>query len=157
MPAFGYSVGDCVASVDLLVRIIKALRDSGGSASEFQQLQIDLEFLGAVLNQLKILDLVPSGTSASQIDTATRFVQSTQGALSALLEKVGKFKDSLAKSPLRGKLPSALRKAQWALMYSNDIAKLRQKLTNNTISLNLFLETQSVGHSKAMALAFTSS
>jgi hypothetical protein len=38
----------------------------------------------------------------------------------------------------REKLPSALKKAQWALLYSDDVAKLRRKLADKTASLNDF-------------------
>ncbi|KAF2808448.1 uncharacterized protein BDZ99DRAFT_499763 [Mytilinidion resinicola] len=82
MPAFGYSVGDCIASVELLVRIIKALRDSGGSASEFQQLQTDLEFLGAILKQLKIFDVVPEHSRAIASALATAQSVATSNAIS---------------------------------------------------------------------------
>ena len=144
MPSFGYSVGDCIASLDLLVRIIKSLRETGGASSEFQQLQTDLEFLGEVLARLNIADLISTKASAEQTAKALKFVQSSQAIISALLDKLSKFKNALAVGATSGKLPSALRKAQWALMYSEDVAKLRQVLVSQTTNLTLFIEAQNM-------------
>lgn len=44
-----------------------------------------------------------------------------------------------------------MRKAQWALVYSEDVAKPHQLLVSQTASLTLSLEMQNVGYTNTMA------
>ncbi|OCK76690.1 hypothetical protein K432DRAFT_305835 [Lepidopterella palustris CBS 459.81] len=144
MPAFGWSVGDCIASADLIIHILKSLRDTGGASSEFQKLQTDLEFLKLVLERIKIVDVITPQTPAAQAASAAKFVNASQATLTALLDKISNFKNSLGESASKGKVKSGLRKVQWALMYADDVAKFRQILASQTASLTLFLETQNM-------------
>lgn len=49
--SFGFSVGDFVAAATLVKDIIVCLKDSGGSASEYQELMDELHGLQIVLGQ----------------------------------------------------------------------------------------------------------
>ena len=142
MPAFGFSVGDFIASVELLCRVIKSLRETNGAAFEFQQLQTELEFLSNVLSELKILDNVIPNATSEQKASAAKFVQGSWSRLSALFDKVGKFEQYLGESASKGKLPTAVMKARWALFHSHDVTNLRQKIAEQLSNLSLYLEMQ---------------
>ncbi|OCK87745.1 uncharacterized protein K441DRAFT_682382 [Cenococcum geophilum 1.58] len=151
MPAFGFAVGDFIASAELLCSVIKSLRETDGAAFEFQQLQTELAFLSNVLSELKILDnVIPNATSAQKA-SAAKFVQGSWSRLSALFDKVGKFEKYLGESASKGKLPTAAMKARWALFHSHDVTNLHQKIAEQLSNLNLYLEMQQIKEIKALA------
>ena len=53
--SFGWSAGDIVAAIDTLIKIGKALRDSGGSASEFQSSVNCVTGVAEIMNGVKSL------------------------------------------------------------------------------------------------------
>ncbi|KAI9812318.1 MAG: hypothetical protein M1827_004767 [Pycnora praestabilis] len=58
MPAFGFSIGDIVSAIDLASKVVKALRESSGAASEYQRLtgtlrQLDSARLRSALDLLR--------------------------------------------------------------------------------------------------------
>jgi hypothetical protein len=59
---FGFSVGDFVASIELIHKAAKALRSTSGATGHYQQTLLDLELIESVLRRVQGL----SPTSASQ-------------------------------------------------------------------------------------------
>jgi hypothetical protein len=58
---FGFSVGDFVASIELIHKAAKALRSTSGATKQYQQTLLDLELIESVLRRVQGL----SPTSAS--------------------------------------------------------------------------------------------
>ncbi|KAF2195523.1 hypothetical protein K469DRAFT_543283 [Zopfia rhizophila CBS 207.26] len=52
MPAFGFSVGDFIAAIGLIAKVIRALKDKCGAATEYQHLQLELQALERTLRYL---------------------------------------------------------------------------------------------------------
>jgi hypothetical protein len=51
--SFGYSVGDFVTVTELITAVIGALRESGGSKSDYQEIIRELEGLDGAIRPLK--------------------------------------------------------------------------------------------------------
>lgn len=56
--SFGYSVGDFVAAISLILEVSLALRDAGGSVHEYQHIIIEILSLKTALEQVVTLESV---------------------------------------------------------------------------------------------------
>jgi hypothetical protein len=54
--SFGFSVGDFITAAELIGQVISALREVGGSASQYQHLTLKLGFLSRALRDVNRLE-----------------------------------------------------------------------------------------------------
>jgi hypothetical protein len=59
---FSFSVGDFISGIDALVTAIKAVRDVGGSSTQYQALASELETLQTGLSSITFFDLEPQSS-----------------------------------------------------------------------------------------------
>lgn len=57
--SFGFSVGDFLAAGALITDIVTCLKDSGGAASQYQELMRELDGLQMALNKIEHLKETP--------------------------------------------------------------------------------------------------
>jgi hypothetical protein len=56
-PAFGFGAGDLVKAIELIGTVSKALRDTDGAATSYQQASLELSILQGVLNRVQALEV----------------------------------------------------------------------------------------------------
>ena len=135
---FGFSIGDFIAGISLIVDVYDALRETGGAASDYQQQIAWLHQLVTVLEALRI----------STPDDVALLAAECQAPLLSFHTKIRrKYNESLGQgsklSPGR-----VLRSLQWTFLKSasKDLTKLRTAISPQlqAISLRLGLQTRSV-------------
>src|SRR2546429_8753143 len=96
MVAFGFSVGDFIAVIQLIAMVSKALKGVGGASDDYRLLFQELEHLQLVLEQLR--DLPPeSSPSLSHLNAIKGMALAIQCPLQAFLERLEKYKVALGK------------------------------------------------------------
>ena len=135
---FGFSVGDFIAGINLVIDVYNALRESGGAASDFQEHVAWLQQLVTVLEALK----------NSTPDNVAQLARECEKPLQKFLNEVReKYNASLGEGS-RLSTAKVLRSLQWTFFKgaSKDAAKLRTAIGSQlqAISLSLGLQTRSV-------------
>ena len=139
LPPFGFSVGDFVASIELVRQLIKALEDTAGSSAEYRGLIKELYSLERALLEVKSLDLDVS-QHAQQIALRQAATQCQQ-TIDEFLVKIRKFQPSLRIGGSKSSWRDGLRKVEWALYKKEDVQKFRAQLNGHTASINILLMT----------------
>ncbi|KAF2239142.1 hypothetical protein EV356DRAFT_515376 [Viridothelium virens] len=137
-PAFGFSVGDFVTVIELCTKVGKALKRTGGAASEYQHVIIELQGLQNVLARLTALE--PSESTVGYVNAIRGMALATQFPLREFLARLDKYDralDPFASSRVTG----AGKKARWAIFIVEDVNKLRALISAKVISINLLLAT----------------
>lgn len=135
---FGFSPGDIVLFSKFAAKVIQALRDEGGSRSEFQLAARQCEAFLSALNELKSLDL--SSLPESFRFKITQSSSSLKGFIDDFRKSIASYEKSLAEGSQRGAMSSAPRKVQWAFVAAEDLGKFRQCLSAELDNLKLMIE-----------------
>ena len=134
---FGWSVGDIAAAINILVKISKGLQETGGAASQFQQVVQDFEALKLVLEFIEDLN-----DNDAEFHIATALCsrsQSSQHVLGDFLAGVAKYETSLGYDPGSIWHHGVFRKTQWVLLMTKEVRKLQEALEPQMQSVNLLL------------------
>ena len=144
MPApFGFSIGDFIAVVELITKVRKALKNSGGAASEYQDVVQELESLQSILTNLGTLHFKErAGTSPAL--RLTNLISTCQRPLKDFLEHIARYQASLDVSTHRNLLHTVPRKAQWGVFMGEEIPKLRSVVAAKILQLQLVLQSYSM-------------
>ena len=135
-PAFGFAVGDFVSTIALIARVSKALKDTGGAASEYQQITIELESLQRILQHLERLQ--PHSSNTSHVNAVRATALACKVPLQNFLNSLERFETSLG--PFAAKsLRSGGRKIQYSLFLGEEISKLRAFVGAKVMSITLLL------------------
>lgn len=139
-PAFGFSAGDFIAGVTLIVNVTKALKDAGGASDEYRSLVQELGLLERILKQLH----ARQGQGATNVFAAdvTQQTDLTLTTLSSFLETISKFDAKLGEQAPSAWHHGTARKAQWAVTCAKEIEKLRVKVGTHLSELNLLFQLQ---------------
>lgn len=140
--AFGFSVGDFIAVINLITKVSKALKDSDGAASEYQDVVQELESLQAILTHLGGLD-IEEGAEKPPAVRLNILVSACQRPLKDFLDHIARFKASLNASTHRSFLQTIPRKAQWGTFMAGEIPKLRALVAAKILQFQLVLQTYS--------------
>jgi len=138
--AFGWSAGDIVSAVSTLVKVGKALKGSGGAASEYQDA---IGFLTSVEKTLKglnaIVDQYPDLEWEAELQEQAKNLKS---AVDDFHQKIAKYDRSLGSSSDRKKARRIPRELQFAL--SDRVKELRKAITQPQLILDVFINLQSL-------------
>ncbi|KAL9117597.1 MAG: hypothetical protein Q9187_005866, partial [Circinaria calcarea] len=158
-PAFGFSVGDFISaigertllcgiylaaaylSIDLIRKISKALKETGGASAEYQDAVIELKGLKHTLQHLEILEC--SEDNISHVNAIRGMALACQLPLRDFLKKLERYESSLGPWTDRTAFRSAGRKARWAVSFGQEVEKLRALVAAKLININLLLATHS--------------
>ncbi|KAH6847187.1 hypothetical protein B0I37DRAFT_374439 [Chaetomium sp. MPI-CAGE-AT-0009] len=135
-PAFGFSAGDFIAAVGLLVNVTNALKDAGGASDEYRSLVRELRLLERVLKQPHLRQ----GTQAVFSADITQQTDLTLDTLSSFLQTISKFDAKLGPQAASGWHHGVGRKTQWAVAYAKEVEKLRVKVATHLAELNVLLQ-----------------
>ncbi|KAI9864391.1 MAG: hypothetical protein M1813_003311 [Trichoglossum hirsutum] len=137
-PAFGFSIGDFISAIDLIRKVVKALKDTGGASWEYQHVVVELKGLEKALRRLEALE--PSKSNIDQVNAIRGMALSCQLPLQAFLSKLETYESSIGPSAPRSFGGSA-RKAEWAVFMTEEVKKLRALVVAKGVSINLLLAT----------------
>ena len=135
---FGVSVGDVIACAGLVKDLVKSLEKGRGSSAVYQELITELYILERALILIKKLNL-DEGSEAKPL--VERAVTSCQGSISRFLQKNHKFAPHLRNGGSSSSWKDALKKMQWALFRSEDVATFRTEINSHIGSINALLST----------------
>ena len=137
-PVFGFSAGDFVAAIGLVVKISKALRDTGGASTECKGLIQDLHNLQQILELLQRLR--PASGNLSQVNAIRGVALTCLTPLREFAAKIQKSYGSISgSSQARNRLLQTGRKIQWAVFGADEIAKFRALISAKASSIGLLL------------------
>jgi hypothetical protein len=137
-PAFGFSVGDFIASIHLIAKISRALGDAGGATGEYREALLELQHLQLLLEQLRDLPPTCSG-SLNHYNAIRGMANAVQLPLLAFLKKMDAYHEKLGPSANSSSLSSAKRKIQWVMSMADDVKELRVVVAMKIVSISVLL------------------
>jgi hypothetical protein len=144
---FGFSVGDFVASIELIHKAAKALRSTSGATGNYQQTLLDLELIGSVLRRVQ--GLSPASASHENIRAIQLCGLACHVPLKHFLQKAKKLEPFLnfdRNSSAAGFLhiKKAGHKLRWAILLEEDVAKLKASIGPGIEVINTLLQIESL-------------
>ena len=158
-PAFGFSVGDFISAIsksgrthhtnvkhmlrkatDLITKITKALKETGGASSEYQDAVIELNGLKTTLRQLEALQ--PTDDNIGHVNAIRGMALACQLPLRDFQTKLEAYEASLGPWEQSSPIRRAGRKTKWAVIFTAEVDKLRALVAAKQISINLLLSMQ---------------
>ena len=144
MIPLGWSVGDLLTAISVIIKSVKALDETKGAKAEYQELMSELYTLERVLLAIKSLDIDQS--SSSEGSALQKAIQGFQACIDDFCKTNEKYQ-SLTAGPSTAK--DQLRKLKWALGHKDDVQKFREALGKKTASLDLLLGTMQLRHARS--------
>lgn len=138
-PGFGFSVGDVLAGLHAVRKLIRALNNTAGSRPAYQKLILELSNLEDALTGIHNLPVDP--TMAVQKITLGQVAQQCQRSIETFMNKNAKFKRSLGAQPSLSAWRSNLHKVQWGLCKDSEIEGLRAEIAAHSTALTIILST----------------
>lgn len=141
--SFGFSVGDFLAAATLIKDIVTCLRDSGGAASEYQELMLELDGLHRALDKIEHLRASPG--RAESINGLKVAALNCAFVLQDFYEKLDTYKRLGQEEKQRSARRSG-KMIRWELTMKEDVRNLRTYLQVHTSTLiaRLAIEALSV-------------
>ncbi|XTI88870.1 hypothetical protein V2W45_1489621 [Cenococcum geophilum] len=136
-PAFGFSVGDFIATIELCTKVAKALKDTGGASSEYQSVIIELHGLQNVLARLAALE--PTESNLSHVNAIRGMALACRLPLADFFSKLEKYEAAMGPLATSHTLRGAGKKIQWAVFMADEVRKIRAMISAKVISINLLL------------------
>jgi hypothetical protein len=137
-PAFGFSVGDFVTTIQLIVKISKALRDASDAPTEFTYLLQDLQHLNVVLEQLQALP-PSSAHNVNHFNAIRGMALSVQIPLQNFVTKMEKYKAAMEMKAAGYRWRGARHKVKWAVGMQEEVSKLRAAVTMKIVTISVLL------------------
>lgn len=137
---FGFSIGDFVAGINLIITCVQSIRGTRGSSAEFMALSTQLESLKSALATVTSLNLeraAPQEHLAIQ-EATTRCQRSIEGFVQA----IAKYQPWL--QPSKKGWRANVRKIQWACCRRKDIEDFRDQLARHASSMSIMLTSLQV-------------
>ena len=143
---FGFSIGDFIAGINVIVTAIKAVQEKRGASAEYAALLTELTNLEAGLNAVDDLDIDPS--QHSQCKAIEHAVKDCQDCVESFIRSIAKYQPWLR--PHATNWRANLRKMQWAFCEKDDIRNLRDQLEHRSSSINMLLMTLQISQTAAI-------
>ena len=132
---FGFSI----AGIELVTKISKALKDSGGASAEYQQIVQQLESLKLTLQQLSSVKATTQNNAfINAIRTQAQIVETS---LQQSLDSITKYNKSLGGQAPKGARHGSARKIEWAVLRQPRAEKLQSTIEAQVSTLNLLLNS----------------
>jgi ankyrin repeat protein len=125
--SFGWSVGDLALATEIVFKVAKALRESNGAASTYQEDSLFLQSLAGTLE--KVEQGLQNGSIPNSIENQVNGIRKLVMEMDEKLR--GKFQLALGKSKDKSfmrTLRSGPKKVEYALFISEQVNKLRQQI-----------------------------
>ena len=115
------------------------MKKTGGTATEYQHVVIELDGLQKILHVLQSIE--PSANTIDHVHAIRAMALACQIPLRQFLDKIEGFERSMGPFSAIGSVRSSPRKVQWALHMSQETEKLRAVVGAKVMSINLLLST----------------
>jgi Fungal N-terminal domain of STAND proteins len=141
--AFGFSVGDFIAALNLVNTVIEAVNNSRGSSATYRALIRELYVLESALLRVKNLEFEESQESEKR--ALEQAASQCQHAIDGFLTKIQAYQPHLRAegsgdcSLARAK--DAWMKIKWAFCKEEDVEKFKADLRGHSASIQLLLQT----------------
>ena len=125
----------------MIRKICKAVKATGGAATHYQYVRIELDGLARALRDLAQLEVTEG--NAQSVDALRGMALGCRFALNDFLDKIQKFEPALGPGVRSGPvsaIKSIGRSAQWATYMEEEIVKLRAYMAPHVASINLLLQ-----------------
>ncbi|OCK82307.1 hypothetical protein K432DRAFT_226058 [Lepidopterella palustris CBS 459.81] len=141
---FGFSAGDFVNAIQLLTKVAKALKDSGGACDEYQSLTKELHLLLVVLEELSRLP--PAGPASQNHYNAVRvMVAEVQTPLNDFVSRIEKGFGRLSINHAQLSWTATKEKIKWAVAMQKETENMRSIVMMKLISLSVLLALPTPG------------
>ena len=123
---FAPSLGDIIALSILIKELVKALEESRGSSAEYQDCVRKLWALNRVVREVETICKSNKTTIElnAQHETLLCIANLCKGSIEKVLKGIRKFRPSLRKGGSGSRMRDTLRKAQWQVLRSDELAKI---------------------------------
>ena len=142
MVPFGFSVGDFITGVNILIDAIHSLSDTYGAQADYKELGSELQSLSSGLGGIKALSLDPAQTiDISAVNVA---VDKCHACVEDFVQRNSKFKSLETTSGEKwslAMLKKRCRGVQWAIWKKDDVAKFRDQVHCHSEAIGMLLAT----------------
>jgi Fungal N-terminal domain of STAND proteins len=135
--AFGFSVGDFIAALELVGTVINALRNSSKSGASFRSLINELYALETALLRVKRLNI--KDYSTVKVTALYQAALQCQNTIDAFWKKTQKYQPHLQGGGTSSKVKDAWYKIKWALCKIEDVETFRAEIRGHISSLEILL------------------
>ena len=125
-PAFGFSVGDCIAAIKFALDVYRACKEHGGAASKSKFIICELESYCTVLE--KVQKHLDSRASSEFGDVANKLLSHCRHPLEEFRKKITKRWSGKAIVQSKPSLDGFRRNAKWVLSDASAIERLRAQI-----------------------------
>lgn len=140
--AFGFSVGDFITGINLLIDSVKSFSETHGTKADHEELQRELIVLKNTLDGIQALSL--DQAQAAQILAVNDAIDACHSCVNGFLQRNSKFK-SLSSNPAKQWSLAAFKRGvlgiQWAILKKTEIAKFRAKVERQSNNIHMLLAT----------------
>lgn len=135
------TLADVFVPTDLIRKITKALKETGGASSEYQDTVVELKGLKHVLQHLEALKLTED--NLGHVNAIRGMALACRLALQEFLKELEKYEGSLGPWPRRNPVGNFGRKTRWAVSFGKEVEKLRAIVGMKQRNMNLLLAAHS--------------
>lgn len=139
MVPFGFSAGDIAMAVKVIAKASNALKEAGGSATEYQEVLQYLNGLLLTLQHLQNLNIQPANPAI--LNAIRAQCASPEKQVLEFISSIQEFDDALGVQSSKEPISSSHKKVQWGLFITKKVERLRNKIGANLGSINLLLES----------------
>lgn len=145
-PAFGWSAGDIVNSIYLIIKICEAFKEAGGATSRYEDNAVFLEGFRATLTKLDShIRLNPNPEYAAEISQHLKLIDAPYCRFEKFMLK---FQPALSSTSTYGRVRKVPKKIQWALTElstaSSKVTELKREVCDPLTLLENVLQLQSM-------------
>ena len=135
--AFGFSVGDFIAALELVGTVFDALRKSSQSSASFRSLINELCALETALLRVKRLDI--EDYSTVKVTALHKAASQCLNTIDTFWEKTQKYQPHLQGGGTSSKVKDVWYKIKWALCKIEDVEIFRAEIRGHISSLEILL------------------
>ena len=140
MVSFGFSVGDFVAGISLIIEAVHSLSDTNGAQADYEELGRQLTNLRKGFECIEGLNL--GTTQLAQVSAVETALNDCRLCVDGFVQRNSKFKSLEATSGKQWSLAELKRqgrKVQWALWKKADVAKFRGAIQQHSDAIQMLL------------------
>lgn len=140
MVPFGFSVGDLIAGINVLIDAVHSLSDTNGAQADYQELGRQLKNLRNGFECIEGLKL--DATQSAQASAVNTALNDCRLCVDDFVKRNGKFRCLEEISDNQWSLAALKRqgrKVQWALWKKADVAKFRAAIQQHSDAIQMLL------------------
>ena len=142
MVPFGFSIGDFIDGISLLIDGVKSFSETHGAKADHQKLRRDLISLKNTLDGIQTLSL--DATQIAQQTAVNAALDDCRSCVDGFVQRNSKF-ERLGSTPAKQWSLAAFRNhalgVQWAILKKAEVAKFRTEVQQQSDNIELLLAT----------------